>query len=345
MRSSIVFFGKFPSRGKLLRAMKMADVTGYAWEEILVSSGGIEDLPSRFSHRPLFLVGNHESALSFLEEEWVKEGEFDGIQVFKRDCNSVFLLENIPDSIFNPENLPQNLLGNSYGKTYFLFPQVDPPALESLKNISGNFQVFQIESHTLLHFVFDGNQESSKVYFQDVSFQIQNFLKIKSDLFFFGERFLWQELGEELLLKKKKVSVAESLTGGLISQLLTETPGASNYFHQGLVTYRTEAKANTLGVGREILERGVFSDDVALAMAERARELSGADFGVGITGLAGPGGGTKEVPVGTVFICVAGENRVMVKKFLFEGSREEVRFQSACWAMLLLRSLLEEPAP
>lgn len=347
MKSMIVFWGKFPSDGEVLKAMRTSDELGYAWEDIHVpGSGDLEPLFSIFGEKALFLFGEGTPISQIFNQGWAEEGEFGNIQIFKKkgDPKSPILflfrdLSYIPNQ-FDPFLL--SFEGRIFGKTLFLFPQIGSSILEDLTEEVGKFQALQIKSHTLIHFLFEGEKGDAQGYFREILFRIPQFLERKLDLLFIGEKFLWMHIGEELLKRRNKVGVAESLTGGLISQLLTETPGASNYFHQGLVTYRTESKAQTLGIGKEIEEGGVISEKVSLAMARKARELSRADFGIGITGLAGPGGGSDKIPVGTVFISLVGREREKFRKLNLKGDRQEIRLQSACWALLLLRSLLEE---
>ncbi len=120
------------------------------------------------------------------------------------------------------------------------------------------------------------------------------------------------------------LAVAESCTGGRLAAAFTEAAGASDYFVGGVVAYANEVKTNVLGVPREILERhGAVSREVAEAMASGARRIFGADYAVSTTGIAGPGGGTPEKPVGTVWIAVADTDDVTSQIFNFHGSRTE----------------------
>lgn len=144
-----------------------------------------------------------------------------------------------------------------------------------------------------------------------------------------------------LRTKEKTVAVAESCTGGLLAGRLTSISGSSEVFGVGLVTYSNEAKINLLQIPRAVISGvGAVSPEVGQAMAERVRELAGADYGIGITGIAGPGGGSVEKPVGLVYIGFAGPDGVTVTKNLFGGIRADVRHRSTQVALDLLRNAL-----
>jgi len=145
------------------------------------------------------------------------------------------------------------------------------------------------------------------------------------------------------LLKKHNVtlSVAESCTGGLIAKRLTDIPGVSQNFLYGVVTYSNESKVNMLGVAPEVLEKhGAVSEETALEMVRGIRQAGGSDIAVAVTGIAGPGGGTPEKPVGLVYIAFADYDTAIVQKYLFTGDREVIRWQSANVALNMLREYL-----
>lgn len=141
------------------------------------------------------------------------------------------------------------------------------------------------------------------------------------------------------------LAVAESCTGGLLAERITRVAGSSDYFLGGAVTYTNELKIQILGVPPEMLaEHGAVSEPVARAMAEGVRRVFHSDWGAGITGVAGPGGGSEAKPVGTVHIAVAGpDGRLEHRKVRFPGDRERVRAQSAQLALDLLRRMLLAP--
>ena len=126
--------------------------------------------------------------------------------------------------------------------------------------------------------------------------------------------------------KNLKISAAESCTGGLFTKLITDIPGSSEVLDLSIVTYANAAKVKFLGVSeKSIADYGVVSEEVAVQMARGICDAFGADVGVGITGIAGPGGGTAEKPVGLVWTAVCYEGRVYPKRLLLDGDREAVR--------------------
>jgi len=142
------------------------------------------------------------------------------------------------------------------------------------------------------------------------------------------------------LLKKnnKKLSVAESCTGGLISHLMTSIAGSSEYYLGGVTSYANSMKTTYLAVDESLLEKyGAVSNEVAVAMAHGMRTKSNADISISVTGIAGPGGGSKDKPVGTVFIGLSENNRTQARRFLFSGNRHEIQRLTAQTALDIVR--------
>jgi nicotinamide-nucleotide amidase len=136
----------------------------------------------------------------------------------------------------------------------------------------------------------------------------------------------------------QRIGLAESCTGGLLASRLTQVPGASLVLERGFVAYANRAKVEELGVDESLLARhGAVSGEVAAAMAAGARRAAGADLGVGITGIAGPDGGTPEKPVGLVFVAIDGTAVSCVRRSVFPGARERVRHQATQVALEMVR--------
>jgi len=147
-------------------------------------------------------------------------------------------------------------------------------------------------------------------------------------------------VGDLLRARGWWVALAESCTGGLATSRLTDVPGSSDYVERSVVAYSNQAKVELLGVPAALIQdHGAVSEAVAVAMAEGIRDRAGVNVGVGITGIAGPGGGSDDKPVGTVCIAVAGA-LTEVRTFRFPGGREMVKAMSANWAIDLLRRQL-----
>jgi nicotinamide-nucleotide amidase len=166
--------------------------------------------------------------------------------------------------------------------------------------------------------------------------------------YYFGEddETLESAVGRLLQERGAKLALAESCTGGLLAKRLTDMPGSSAYFQEGLITYSNESKERLLGVPHDlIMEHGAVSEPVAREMAEGARRVSGADYGLSVTGIAGPDGGTEEKPVGLVFVGISDSNNMFAEKLdltAWARSRDSIRERSANRAFDLLRLHLED---
>ncbi|MGB0035351.1 MAG: competence/damage-inducible protein A [Candidatus Acidiferrales bacterium] len=159
-----------------------------------------------------------------------------------------------------------------------------------------------------------------------------------------GER-LEEVVARVLAENRATIAVAESCTGGMLAERLTNVPGSSNYFLGGVVCYSNELKISFVDVPGEIIEsKGAVSAEVALALADGIRRHAGATLGVGVTGIAGPGGGTPEKPVGLVHIAIADERGPRERRLRFPGDRERIRQQATQAAMDMVRRYFLYPA-
>lgn len=157
-------------------------------------------------------------------------------------------------------------------------------------------------------------------------------------LFGRDEERLEDVVGRLLLEAKQTIAVAESCTGGLVCHRLTNLPGSSAYFVRGEVVYSNDAKEGLLGVPRELIaEYGAVSQPVALAMAAGMRQVAGTDLALGITGIAGPGGGTATKPIGLTYIAIASHDGVTCREYRFLGDRETNRLRASQEALDILR--------
>jgi nicotinamide-nucleotide amidase len=169
--------------------------------------------------------------------------------------------------------------------------------------------------------------------------QVQDVLGM--DAYSTDGRSLEQVVGDLLVERGYRIAAAESCTGGLITSRLTDVPGSSRYVDRSVVTYSNESKTALLNVPAALIaEQGAVSEPVALAMADGIRTGAGVDVGIGVTGIAGPTGGTAEKPVGTVCVAAVTRDTSRVRTVRFIGEREQVKFQASQAALDMVRRLL-----
>ena len=154
--------------------------------------------------------------------------------------------------------------------------------------------------------------------------------KLGIAVFAMNGELMEEVIGKLLTERKETLAVAESCTGGLIGERLTNISGSSNYFIEGVIAYHNNAKSRTLSVPKELIEKhGAVSSEVAEAMANGMRKYAKTDYGISVTGVAGPTGGTEEKPVGTVFVGYSDEKLTTSLKLKFPGDRELIRWRAS----------------
>lgn len=157
-----------------------------------------------------------------------------------------------------------------------------------------------------------------------------------------NENSIEYNLGKILCNNKLTISTAESCTGGMVAAKLISYPGISASFLEGAITYSNEAKMKRLGVRKETLDAyGAVSEETAREMAEGISRVSSSNTSIATTGIAGPGGGTNEKPVGLVYIAVHVNNKTIIEKCNFSGNREEIRISATNHALKMLKVELE----
>jgi len=148
-----------------------------------------------------------------------------------------------------------------------------------------------------------------------------------------------QKLHEKLLYKNLTLSLAESCTGGMIQEVITSNSGASEYFMGGVVSYSNQAKINVLNVKPGTIDKfGAVSKETAIEMVKGVRAIFRTDISASITGIAGPSGGTSEKPVGTIYLAVSINDKIINRKLSLSGNRENIRKKSV---LVLFKLLLE----
>ncbi|HWP43782.1 MAG TPA: nicotinamide-nucleotide amidohydrolase family protein, partial [Blastocatellia bacterium] len=162
--------------------------------------------------------------------------------------------------------------------------------------------------------------------------------KIGDNLYSTRGESLEQVIGDRMRLKRYTIATAESCTGGLVAERITQVPGASEYFIGSIVSYTNEMKTALLGVPADMIElHGAVSGEVAEAMARGIKERTGATIGLSVTGVAGPGGGTTAVPVGTVYIGLADDVMSSNRRLILPGDRHLVRWRASTAALEMVR--------
>jgi nicotinamide-nucleotide amidase len=180
------------------------------------------------------------------------------------------------------------------------------------------------------------NQESADTLVSGLSEKIKS--RLGDIIFTFNGEHLETVVGSILRVKKSTLAVAESCTGGLLGHRITNIAGSSDYFLQGTIVYSNESKSSLLGINPDlILKHGAVSPEVAKAMAEGIRLKARSDFGLSITGIAGPGGGSPDKPVGLVYTALSWEGGIQVEKNSFLGDRHNIKLQASQKSLDMLR--------
>jgi nicotinamide-nucleotide amidase len=211
-----------------------------------------------------------------------------------------------------------------------IYTQFDNPQTTILFNSS------EIEIHLRAHGRTEGDAEAL---LDHLSLKIEQALG--NSVFSFRGETMEEVVGRRLAMTEFTLAVAESCTGGLIAQRLTSVPGSSKYFIEGLVTYSNQSKTRLLGVDKKLIkEFGAVSQQVARDMARGVRHKAKTDFGLAVTGIAGPDGGTDDKPVGLVYIALADDAHTEHKKLTLPGDRELIRWRASQAALDMLRRRL-----
>lgn len=177
---------------------------------------------------------------------------------------------------------------------------------------------------------------TSKLYLEKFFIGLSNLLQ--DMIFTTNADSIEKVIVNDLIFQKKTIAFAESCTGGLIGDRITNVPNSSQIFLGGLVTYSNQSKTDLLNISSDLIKDfGAVSEAVAIQMSERVREKFNANYGLAVTGIAGPGGGTVDKPVGTVFISISNGGRTKVKKFQFGNNREKNKLKTSQSALNMLR--------
>ncbi len=219
----------------------------------------------------------------------------------------------------------ESVVDSAIGPIYTSYPQIETTILSS----PGIIELF-------FYWVGEPDQKLAERQLEELQSRLVE--KLGESLFTNQEESLEEVVGGILRKSGRSVATAESCTGGLMGKMLTDVPGSSDYYRGGVVCYSNNLKVDLVGVERDALERfGAVSEPVARQMAFGIRESTRADFGLSVTGIAGPDGGTPEKPVGLVFIGLSDDQDTQVRQERFPGTREAIRMRACRHALDWLR--------
>ncbi|OIO34432.1 MAG: competence/damage-inducible protein A [Candidatus Omnitrophica bacterium CG1_02_40_15] len=214
--------------------------------------------------------------------------------------------------------------------------------IEDILKIGGNVQMGIYPHPEEIHVkitVTEKNEIAADLIINKIQKKIES--RLKNYIFGYDNDKLEEIVGKCLLRAKKTLAVAESCTGGLLANRITDVPNSSKYFKLGLVTYSNEAKNKLLAVPMGLIKKyGSVSKQVAALMAKNVRDLASTDYGIGISGIAGPGGATNKKPTGFVYIALSTKAKTICKEFRFIGTRNLIKYKSTQAALNLIRKTL-----
>ena len=211
--------------------------------------------------------------------------------------------------------------------------------IEDILRLRGNIQMgiypYPEEIHVKIT-VTEKNEKSADAIINKIQKKIES--RLKNYIFGYDNEKLEGLTGRMLLKSKKTLAIAESCTGGLLASRITDIPGSSHYLKLGLITYSDESKNKLLNIPMDAIKKyGAVSKQVASLMAKNVRTLAGTDYGIGVSGIAGPGGATKKKPIGLIYIALSAKDKIICKEFHFIGTRDLIKYKSTQAALNLIR--------
>jgi len=321
---------------------------------LVLNEDVLERIRARFASRGIPMLKINERQALVLDGAVVLENQYGSApgMLIDQDGTLIFLLPGPPNemkAVFNSEVAPllENLSGGMRirrrtlkvsGLTESAVDQKIAPIYKRYSNPQTT--ILATTTGIEVHLTASGaSVDEAEHLLEELANQIED--ELGHYVFALQGETLEEVVGRMLMIKRYTLAVAESCTGGLISKRLTDIPGSSRYFLGGVVAYSNRAKAEVLGVPRELIEaHGYASQEVAESCAIHVKERLGSTIGLAVTGIAGPEGGTPEKPVGLVFIALADDVHVESHKLHLPGDRERVRELASQAALHLLRQRL-----
>jgi nicotinamide-nucleotide amidase len=253
-----------------------------------------------------------------------------------------FLMDEcvLPDLLLHCKAVP--VLRYQVLKLYGLTEPMMAEALKDLSEKAGNIIVGYYPHFPENHITLSLRGEDEPAVLEELDLMVKEIRsRVGAYVFATGDQTMEDRVGAMLKEKGLSLSLAESCTGGLIGNLMTNVPGSSQYFAGGVVAYSNQAKRDLLGVSLETLNQyGAVSDQTVREMASGARERFRTDLSLAVSGIAGPDGGSSEKPVGTVYLGIADPDSTFSRRYRFWGSRDQVKLNSAMMALDWVRRRL-----
>lgn len=262
--------------------------------------------------------------------------------IINKDDTTCICMPGVPDEMkpmFKNQVIPYlNLTNEEIYKEELFFKGIGEAQLEDKI-----YSAVEIPEDVYLSFVVKKTHILVKINGKDKKPVKNTTTKIKDKLgqHIFRDLNLIETIYNIMKHNKLTLSTAESCTGGLLGNRITNLSGSSIYYLGGVVAYSDQLKINLLNIDQKIINiKGAVSYEIAENMAENIKKITGSQYGIGITGIAGPTGGTKEKPVGLVFIGVSGQNETKVKEYRLKGKRRQIKYLSSEFALKDLKYLL-----
>jgi len=348
--SFVIVTGGLGPTGDDLTAKAASDFFGV---ELTFDENSYSELEEKLRQRGRAVLEVHKKQAMFPAGSEIiknKTGTSNGFKNVYNGCNFYFLpgvpreFKSMIDDFVLPDVLratrPDNYILQKVIKTIGLGESEVAVKLKSLKfaNADFSYRIKYPEIHLIL-VVRSGSLDKAKSIIKKHTDAI--YQQLGNYIFTDLDESIEKVVADMLLETNLTVSTAESCTGGLLSNMFTDIPGSSEYFLRGVISYSNESKTELLGVDKSLFDTvGAVSDEVVRQMASGIREVSSSDIGVGISGIAGPGGGSEEKPVGTVYIGVDYMNHVYSYRYSFHGTRKDIKLASAEYALDIIRNLI-----
>jgi len=335
--------------GPTLDDLTRIAVAGYFNEKLIQNHALVKEIENYFTSTGRVMTKNNERQAQVFELGQVLKnpnGTAPGLSLTKKN-KSIYLLPGPPNELIpmfqtyvRPE-IAKRIDEPLLKRTFRLYGVGESLAEVKLKPILNKYFMLDTAPYASISYIDYIVTGSSQIKDRLDDFE-KEFLVIMEEFYVGnGETSLVEQIVQLLQEKNLTISLAESCTGGLLASEFVSVAGVSDVFTEGVVVYSNDAKIRRLGVGENLLTTfGAVSSECAKEMAQQLIKQNNSDIAISITGIAGPGGATKEKPIGLVYICLIVNNQVYLHEMYFKGSRDRVRMRAKDHALYLLYRIL-----